>query len=336
VACGTSEPALTDATSLTCPTPGALPFRLMSSGFHSADNKTLAMVDTRFKDEASDTLGVPSGVQANDYLADTASPAAGAIGYHGVKARTTSGEGGTSSPLPGENVSLWFYDGSGSDDGAWEQLARGQTGDDGSYDLTADPDVTPPNGAPVYSMLEADGTCSEHQAYLLPTGSKFVVVDIDGTLTTSDGELIKQVTDGSYVPMMMTAANAMTQAWATKGYPVVYLTARPHVFDEDTRVWLATQGFADGPLILENEGAGSADVYKTRWLQRMATDFGWVPFAAYGNAITDIEAYANVSIALDHTFIIGPEGGSGGTVAIPNMDYTQHITDFVDMQPDNH
>ena len=67
----------------------------------------------------------------------------------------------------------------------------------------------------------------------------------------------------------------------------------------------------------------------------MVTDFGWVPFAAYGNADTDITAYANVSIPLDHTFIIGTEGGNGGTVAIPNLDYTQHIATFIAAQPDN-
>src|SRR4051812_31476654 len=38
-ACGEEEPALTDATSLTCPTPGALPFRI-DTGFESSANKT--------------------------------------------------------------------------------------------------------------------------------------------------------------------------------------------------------------------------------------------------------------------------------------------------------
>ena len=59
-------------------------------------------------------------------------------------------------------------------------------------------------------------------------------------------------------------------------------------------------------------------------------------FHHVGVLTTDITAYKNAAIALDHTFIIGPEAGMGGTTAIPNMDYTQHITDFVDKQPDNH
>ena len=48
------------------------------------------------------------------------------------------------------------------------------------------------------------------------------------------------LTDGSYLPMVMTAADRMTQAWAMKGYPVVYLTARPHLLRPETRGWLAT------------------------------------------------------------------------------------------------
>ena len=47
---------LTDATSLICPRPGDLPFRLPSSGFQRAENKTLATNDMRSKDEASDSM----------------------------------------------------------------------------------------------------------------------------------------------------------------------------------------------------------------------------------------------------------------------------------------
>ena len=60
-----------------------------------------------------------------------------------------------------------------------------------------------------------------------------------------------------------------------------------------------------------------------------------MPYAAYGNADTDITAYANVEIPQGRTFIIGPNAGNGGTVAIPNGDYTDHTAAFVDAQPDN-
>jgi hypothetical protein len=327
-ACGGSdEPPLTDATSLACPAPGDLPFRLESHGFLSGNNKTLAANDPRNKDEASDVLGNPGGVVADVYLDDSASPTATAITYEGSKARTPPDQGLFSTPLPGENVSLWTFDGT-----AWAMLDRGVTGTDGHYELSGTESIA--NATPVYAMLEADGSCATHYDYLLPPGSKFVVMDIDGTLTTDDNQIVMQVTDDTYVPHMMTAASSLAQAWAAKGYPIVYLTARAHVFDEETRAWLDMLDFPKGPVITEN-GGEMADAYKTLWLQRMTGSFGWVPFAAYGNAATDITAYANTGIALDHTFIIGPNGGQGGTVAIPNMDYTQHITDFVNAQPDN-
>ncbi len=329
VACGGSdEPPLTDATSLQCPTPGDLPFRLESHGFQNSTNAGVAIDDPRFKEEASDVVGNPGGPLATVYLADDAAPDA-TLEIVGKKARTMPSQGLFSTELAGETVSLWFYD---TDAAAWNQLARGPTDVDGLYSFALD--AAPPNAAPIYAMLEADGSCASHELFLQPSGAKFVVMDIDGTLTSNDGELINQLVDETYVPAMKTAADLLAQTWAAKGYQLVYLTARPHELDIETRGWLDLLGFPAGALITEN-GGEQADEYKTLWLQRLIQTFGWVPVAAYGNADTDITAYANAGIALDRTFIIGPNAGMGGTVAIPNDDYTAHIADFVTAQPDN-
>lgn len=324
------EPALSTATSLQCPFPGALPFRLSSRGFQKAANRTLVADNPRNKDEASDTLGNPGGVTASIYLADDQAPAAAGVDYRGTKARTIPTGGLFAMPLAGENVSLWYYDTSNA---AWQSVGSGKTGSDGSYDVPATGFVAP-NGRPIYSVLEADGSCDEHFDYLLALGSKVIVTDIDGTLTTDDSEILKQIADDTHVPAMMTAADRLTQAWAAKGYPVVYLTARPHGFRPESRGWLADLGFPDGPLITAN-GGPAADVYKTLWLKRMIQDFQWNVVSAYGNADTDITAYANAGIPKDHTFIVGPLAGNSGTIAIPNMDYTQHIATFVAAQPVN-
>src|SRR5215468_963659 len=87
-ACPDSEPPLTDATSLQCPAPGALPFRLSSSGFQKSANKMIADDNPRSKDEASDALGNPGGVVASIYLPDDQHPSAAPVDYHGAKART--------------------------------------------------------------------------------------------------------------------------------------------------------------------------------------------------------------------------------------------------------
>jgi hypothetical protein len=328
---GSSEPPLTNATSLMCPMPGDLPFRLMSTGYQNPASATLAMNDMRIKDEASDAIGNPSGAQANVYLEGSAMPGTGDIDYHGVKAITTNTDGIVGNALAGEFVSLWTYDAAGSD---WMMLDRMKTDSNGVYDFPSTGYVAA-NGQPIYAMLEANGTCAEHFDYLLPSGTKVIVADIDGTLTLSNNEFFMEIADGTYVPKLMGHAAEMAQAWAAKKYQMIYLTARQHVYIPETRAWIESQGFPPGPIITENDDDTMPAPYKTTWLQRMITNFGWQVYAAYGNEDTDIQAYQAVSIPDANDFIVGPSGGDLGTTAIPNLDFAQHITDFIDMQPDN-
>ncbi|MGN6107212.1 MAG: LNS2 domain-containing protein [Kofleriaceae bacterium] len=323
---GDDAPPLTDATELACPEPGALPFRLASSGFHDEANRALARSYPRNKDEAGDLLGNPGGPVATSYFtAEMASATAAA--FRGAKARTATTNGLYSTPLPGEAVSLWQYDAAAA---AWSALGDARTDADGIYELPGD--AAP--GAPIYAMLEADGSCAEHVDYRLPRGSKIVLSDIDGTLTTRDEELYLQLGDPAYVPAMKTAADRLAQTWAAKGYPIVYLTARTHVFRVETRGWLRDLGFPSGPVITSTD-LGNPRPYKAGWVKRLTEDFGWTIVAAYGNADTDIQAYEDAGIPKALTFIIGEHAGASGTVAIPNDDYTQHIASFVEAQPDN-
>ncbi|MGE0550601.1 MAG: hypothetical protein AB7R00_26285 [Kofleriaceae bacterium] len=329
-ACGDGEPDLSDATSLECPRPGTLPFRLESSGFQRPENEAMVVEDIRAKDEASDTIGNPGGAIASIYLAEDQMPGPGAIEYRGLIARTTPDGGLFTHALPGEFVSLRYYD-AGSQ--MWQQIGRTQTDGEGRYAIP-DSGFVAANGEPLYAMLEADGSCTAHYNQLLPAGSNVIVTDIDGTLTTSDDELFMQISDGSYVPAMMAGADTLLQTWASKGYPIVYVTARPHLFRSETRQWLDDLGFPPGPVITAVV-IGDTATYKSLWLDRMFDTFGWVPVAAYGNADTDIIAYENSGIPKDRTFIVGPLAGMSGTVAIENNDFTQHISTFVAAQPDN-
>lgn len=325
-ACVPAKGSLTAANRLACPFPSELPFDV-DYGFASKANADVEANAGCSKDQASDVIGNPGGAQASVYIADAASPAAGAIPFHGEKARAASTSLLLTEPLPGETVSLWFNDGT-----EWTSLGEGTTDASGRYDIDGDGWI-PPNGEPVYAVLEADGGCAEHYAYLYPPTTKVVVIDIDGTLTTDDAQIVLQSSNASYVPLAMTHAVELTKAWAeTHHYPVIYLTARQHALRAESRSWLSDLGFTPGPLITEG-GTLGADAYKTLWLQRMTQSFGWEIFAAYGNADTDITAYENAGIAKDHTFIIGPLAGTRGTQPIANMDYTSHIADFVAKQP---
>ena len=185
-------------------------------------------------------------------------------------------------------------------------------------------------------MLEANDTCAASYDMLLPSGSKVIVADIDGTLTLSDQEFLTQLSDITYVPMMMGAANTLMQTWSMKGYPIVYLTARANEFRAETAQWLNEDSFPIGVTITgADSNSSDAQAYKTVWMQRMVTDFGWNIVAAYGNMDSDIGAYQAVGVPNSQIFIVGPYGGDLGSTAIPNMDFSSHITSYVDAQPDN-
>lgn len=327
VSCTEDPPPLTDDTSLMCPQNGLLPFRT-SGGFSHSQNKELAKEKTRSKDEASDTLGNPNGPFASIYLAPGAAPTTSPISYRGAKQRTVPSGGLFATPIQDEKISLWTYDGA-----AWNKLAEARTGDDGYYEVP-DTGYVAENGHPIYSMLDADDTCAEHYDFLYPRGTKVVISDIDGTLTLDDMQLLNQIPDETLIPKMMGSADKLTQAWAMKGYPIIYLTARPHVFRPETRAWLRDLGFPVGALITAAD-VGDAAPYKTMWLQRMLQTFGWTAVAAYGNADTDITAYEAAGIPKNLTFIVGPLAGMRGTTAIDNMDFGPHISTFVGAQPDN-
>jgi hypothetical protein len=114
----------------------------------------------------------------------------------------------------------------------------------------------------------------------------------------------------------------------------VYLTARANEFRAETAQWLGGQMFPIG-VTITGSNSNDAQAYKTTWLKRMVTDFGWNVVAGYGNADTDIGAYQAVNIPNSQIFIVGPQGGDLGSTPIPNMDFSAHIANYVDAQPNN-
>ncbi len=330
---GTGGAPVSDLTELTCPSPGLLPFVTETTGFQNPDAELTAEGSPRNKDEASDTLGIPDGVLANTYIPTEDAPAAGPVVFEGRKARTGQASGLNAFGLGGENVSLWYFD-PGTE--AWETLGRTTTDDEGNYSIAPSAAKVTEYGRPVYAILEADGSCAEHFDVLLPQGTKVVLTDIDGTMTLSDEELFKQIDDGEYVPLQNQSAELLMNTWAEKGYKIVYLTARPHEFRSETRAWLRDEGFPTGAVITANSLVfdDSARTYKRAWVNRLKNDYGWDIVAAYGNAESDIDAYEDAAIPKDITFIVGEFAGASGTVAIDGNDYSDHIADFVEQQPD--
>lgn len=166
-----------------------------------------------------------------------------------------------------------------------------------------------------------------------------VVTDIDETLTTADEEFFpKQTADGNYDPLEREEAAALIQDYAAKGYYVFYLTARPetltvNVTDETAREatmrWLLEHDFpfdegrAELSLAPEFVSGQATNDYKAGALRELI-DRGHTMHYAYGNATTDISAYAEVGIAKDATFVVGENAGADGTVAIEGEGYAAH------------
>jgi len=165
-----------------------------------------------------------------------------------------------------------------------------------------------------------------------------IVTDIDETLTLSDGEFLMQIGDGTYDPIAREGAVELVNAYADLGYHVLYLTARSETIvlkgtgetaREATERWIDEHGFPNDPATTTVTLApkflfgDDTQIYKAQAL--MDEQAGGRRFDyAYGNATTDIGAYAEAGIALDATFIIGENAGEGGTVAVMGEGWLEH------------
>jgi hypothetical protein len=222
--------------------------------------------------------------------------------------------------LVDEDVEVWVRAACGS----WAKLATVATSDDGS--------VTPPpgyvdDGGRVFYAVPADlrlGVGS-HQVRMLvkgdhsqarfwlhvwPPGTHAVVTDTDGTITTSE-------TDGLWTAFNPDSAQPrphaaeMLHAYASKGYRVLYLTARPEFLTEATRGWYADRGFPWGVVHLSQTDFGvqsaAAAAYKGAYLTALAQQQGVVVDWAYGNKESDLQAYTGAGIPPSHVFLFAGE-----------------------------
>lgn len=194
---------------------------------------------------------------------------------------------------------------------------------------------TPAGHSLVRMVARGDGSGTTLSLYTVARGTGVVVFDIDGTLTADDLQVLLEVVGElrarKYAPVVRPGAAAVATAWAARGYLPLYLTGRPDVLHALTREWLAAQGFPAGVVRMTDvvgevlptpEGVGA---FKTRVLRRWLEDTGIVVAAAYGNAPTDIQAYAAAGVPRERTYIVGPHAGEGGTVALES--YETHLAE---------
>jgi phosphatidate phosphatase PAH1 len=245
----------------------------------------------------------------------------------------------------------------------WALVGDGTTDSDGRVSIPVDGLLSRFGRYDFRLIVRGDLSVAKGSIFVVEQGAPTVVFDIDGTLTTSDMELV----DGAIVHFIGTAperlfelagpfdkeqyllaANIVFDAdadlqpgavetvayWRAQGHQIAYLTGRPYLFDHLTRDWLAGHGFPEGPLFLTQEildglpTAGGVQEFKREAIRRFEGELGLDVRYAYGNATTDICAYAMAGVDPERTYIIGRHAGEAcDGYAAPNTvtDYPSHV-----------
>jgi len=214
--------------------------------------------------------------------------------------------------------------------GPWitEDLRR--TDDDGWVEFEL-PAAAEPGIRTFHAIAVGDGTRATGRIWTVAPGTRAVLFDIDGTLTTGDSELVEDLL-GDGAPNLRPGAPEVARHWDELGHLVVYMTGRPYFLRGSSRRWLERHGFPPGVLFtVENHrdalpSASRVGAFKRGRVEAMLAA-GLVFDAAYGNAATDVCAYAEGGIDPVLTWITELDRGPCGTHAAPNPlpSYLEHL-----------
>ncbi len=226
--------------------------------------------------------------------------------------------GSVSKDLEDEQVQLYVHDCT-----AWRAVGTAITDRDGRarINLTA---AASPGIYALRMVVRGDATQAVGNLVVPARGGRLTVFDIDGTLTTSDLELVKDViTDlfepilhGTYTPVPHPYARELVEERVRLGSVPIFLTGRPYWLTQSSRDWLAGQRMPIGALHTTDATSDALPTqvaaYKAAFLRQLLSR-GFVIQGAYGNASTDITAYADAGLPKADTYIIGSNGGKAGT-----------------------
>ncbi len=193
--------------------------------------------------------------------------------------------------------------------GHWQKLGTARTDDEGHFALVlSGSDRLPIALRDIYVSVVGDRTGAAFLAYVAPDGSPLVVSDVDGTLTSSENAFYETIVTGAE-PDQQPGASDAYQAATAVGLQLVYVTARGSEFTQDTRQWLADQGFPRGPVRLSSSfltlpGGDTID-YKTQAITALEESMTVV--VGVGNRDSDISAYTDAQVAPDRIYIKLPE-----------------------------
>lgn len=227
--------------------------------------------------------------------------------------------------LKDEWVHAYIYDGQSSN---WRYLGKYQTNKNG--EVTVPLHSLPAGNYHVKMVVEGDLSQVDGYLSVINPNQEAIVFDIDGTLTLSDFEMLKEflkiATASPY-----SYAKELVEFYRDKNYQLIFLTARPYWMTRATRHWL--ENIIENPAwVLHTKKSLFGDEvkadplktekYKADYLKTLI-DKGIIIKRAYGNAKTDIGAYEKVGVNKKDTYIIGPNAGDKDTQPI-HGDYYAH------------
>ena len=190
--------------------------------------------------------------------------------------------------------------------GAWTSIGRARTDDDGHFALSLSGAARLPLGMrDMFASVVGDRTGARFVALVANNAAAVAVTDIDGTLTSSEFAFT-----GAVIGLDVAIHDGAPQAFrslAERGYQPIYVTARPGMFTDTTREWVATKGLPRGPLRLPRHTIlpGNAT---TDFKAATFASFGDVDIAfANGNRESDVQAYQRAGVPADRTFVKLPE-----------------------------
>jgi hypothetical protein len=234
--------------------------------------------------------------------------------------------------LHGETVEVWIR----TSCGTWENFGSGLSSENGTgitfhgiednggwlfFTIPAAKRLGP-GSYPVTMIVKGDGTKARFWLHVWRAGTSAVVTDIDGTVTTAEHDGLWSNLDPAS-PDARSNATELFDAYQSKGYRVVYLTARPEFLTRGTAAWLASEGFPIDVLHTSHFGetGDTAVNYKKNFLLSLMQDAGVVVDWAYGNLESDLLAYLGAGVMASHIYLF--EGEYSGDLLGSNM-----ISDF--------
>jgi hypothetical protein len=214
--------------------------------------------------------------------------------------------------IKGEYVDIYVLRDCGD---TWEFLGTATTTEDGEHATVEGVEDTggriyfqiPPDKAlglgwhRVHLVVKGDLSTTDLFINVVEKGAPIIVSDIDGTLTTYETEEFVALASGS-LPAMQKDASNLYKIFASKGYNLFYMTARPEWLGARTRAFFEQYGFPRGIVhtTLTKSGAigDEAATYKSNELSMIANR-GLVPTYAFGNTASDADAYFNAMVKPD-------------------------------------